>query len=682
MNSGTKSKFDKKLLAAIAVIIIVIAALLAWQAPVIFQQPSASPNPSPMPTATSTPTLPEMTLTVVGANGTQVVLHAADVAALESYTAPGGFKSSGGYIAAVGNYTGVPVLALCDLVGGISSEQTLTVIASDGYNMVYTYTQVHGQDFTTYDPISGSEAAPTQPMKMVINYFKDGSPLPTTEDDKQGPLRIGMLGPEGLLTEGHFWTKMVSRIEVTANVRDWTVTVFDSGNATGLPMTRQALTADVNHFPLNWTDSNGNVWAGSALWRWVSWYNYNGGISNATLDQGYKAQVISGDGYNVTLDDSRVKMNDNIIVAVHLNGGILSDPYWPLTLVGSNVTSGESVKNIVQIKIVLDNAPASSPTPTATTHPSSSPAPTNTPAPTETPTASATPTPQDYSVTVNGTAAVSMTRAQFESQVAQVSGTFTDSNGGVYIGTPLHRIVAVWGTGNGAISSSALTDGYVVKVIASDGSTIALNDSRIDMNSNIFIANKYNGADLNSTTGWPLRLTGSDLSGGNQRLKSVVQIQIIPIPRSITLNIVAKNGTSYTLYSNDIVSLGSLTGNGGTRSSVGTLGNYGAYTGVSMSTIVSLYGGSSSSSIKVTASDSYSITYSYGQLSGQGVVSYNSAGSEVTPTQPQTMILAYLLNGTRIDSTSGPLRTMIVGPDGFYTTGSVSAKMVAKIEIL
>jgi hypothetical protein len=554
--------------------------------------------------------------------------------------------------------------------------------------MVYTYSQVNGEDFTTYDPVTGSEATAAQPMKMVVNYFINGSALPSEE----GPLRIGVTGPEGLLTEGHFWTKMVSKIEVTNNIRDWTVTVSEA-NSSPLNMDRQAWTADYNHFTLNWTDSNGNVWGGSALWRWISWYNYNGGISNATLDQGYSVKIVSGDGSSVTLDDSRVKLNDNIIVAGKLNDAVLSDPYWPLTLAGSNITSDQMIKNIVGIEVVLDTpATSPSPTPVATPTPTpiSSPKPTQTPAATPTPTATPTSTPlptstptsvAEYNLILNGSSQVNMTRTDFEAQVTQVTASFTDSNGGVYTGTPLHRIV-MWAANNGAISSSALTDGYVVKVIASDGATLVLNDSRIDMNTGIFIANKYNDAALNSTTGWPLRLSGTDLSSGSQRLKAVVQVQILPMPRSINVTLVAANGTSITLFANDLVSKTTLVANGGTRSSSGSLGNFGAYSGVSMVTLCNMVGVTSSSSIKVTASDGYATTYTYGQLTGQGVATYDSTGAAVAATKPLTMILAYYLNGTAIASGTGPLRTIIVGEEGLYTTGNVNAKMVVKIEIL
>ncbi len=45
---------------------------------------------------------------------------------------------------------------------------------------------------------------------MVLVYFKDGQPLPSNE----GPLRLAILGPEGLITEGHNWVKFVVKIGI------------------------------------------------------------------------------------------------------------------------------------------------------------------------------------------------------------------------------------------------------------------------------------------------------------------------------------------------------------------------------------------------------------------------------------------------------------------------------------
>ncbi|XES76660.1 MAG: hypothetical protein ACBZ72_10820 [Candidatus Bathyarchaeia archaeon] len=690
MSSQTKGKFNTQVIAVIAIIVIVVAAVAIWQSGV-FSQPESSPSPSPTinPTSNPSPTvvLPDMTLTVIGATGEQVVLNAQDVAALEAYTANGGYKSSGGYIAAVGSYTGVPIVTLCDMVGGINSDQTLTITASDGYSMVYTYDQAHGEGFTTYDPVTGSEKDATQPMTMVANYFMDGADLPSDE----GPLRIGVLGSDGLLTEGHFWTKMVSKIEITNNVRDWSITVDSTGDTEPYHMDRQAFTADYNHFTLSWTDENGNVWAGTALWRWVSWYNYNGGISNDTLNKGYQVKLIAGDGFSTTFDDSEVYLNDDIIVASTINGGVLSEPYWPLTIVGPDLTGQQMIKNMVHIQIVLDEtsaspSPAATATPKPTATPTSTPAHTSTPAPTTAPTTTPTPSPstaptQTYDLTVNGTSAVTMAQTEFEAQVATDEVTWTDNNGGVYTGTPLYQIVT-WGVDNGAISSDAIADGYVVKVIASDGTTLALNDSQIDMNTNIFLANEYNGEALASDTG-PLRLTGADLSGGKQRLKCVTQIQIMPMDRDMILTVKAANGTSVTLFANDIAAMESYTANGGTRNNAAILGNFGEYTGIPIMDLLDLVGGvTSANSVKVIASDGYASIYTYGQLSGESVAMYNAAGEVVTPTQQITMLVAYYVNGTSIDSSAGPLRTMYVGSEGLYSQGNMNSKFVTTIEIV
>jgi hypothetical protein len=86
--------------------------------------------------------------------------------------------------------------------------------------------------------------------------------------------------------------------------------------------------------------------------------------------------------------------------------------------------------------------------------------------------------------------------------------------------------------------------------------------------------------------------------------------------------------------------------------------------------------------VKITSSDNFTTTYTYSQLNGQGIATYDSAGNAVTPTQPLTMIVAYYYNGTSLASGVGPLRTIAVGPEGYFTTGSTSARQAIKIEIL
>jgi hypothetical protein len=271
-----------------------------------------------------------------------------------------------------------------------------------------------------------------------------------------------------------------------------------------------------------------------------------------------------------------------------------------------------------------------------------------------------------------------MPRTAFENQVTQVSMTWKDASNNNWTGTPLHRLV-VWGTSNGAISSDALTSGYVVKIIGSDGYTIVMNDSRIDMNTNIFVANTKNGAVLTGGE-WPLTLAGSGITQG-EMVDGIAQIQIMPFAR-VNLTLIG-NGQQKVLFANDLAALPSFTGIGGTRSSGGSLSSYGTYTGVSIMTLCNQIGGiTSTNSVRMTGSDGFTSTLTFAQLNSQGIATYNSTGVAVNATQPLTPIIAYYWNGTILQVDPGPLRVMFVGPEGLYTPGNINARLVVKVEII
>jgi DMSO/TMAO reductase YedYZ molybdopterin-dependent catalytic subunit len=381
----------------------------------------------------------------------------------------------------------------------------------------------------------------------------------------------------------------------------------------------------------------------------VSWSNYNGGVSNQSLDAGYQVKLISGDGYSATIDDSRVKGNDDIIVAAKLNDEWLPDPYWPLYLVGDNVSKSEKVKNIIQMDILLDEGPV-------------------------------TPSADEWGIIVNGTSAMNMTKSVFEEQVSQVSSSYTDPDSDVWTGSPLCRIVD-WAESNGVVSSASLSSGYVVKVMAGDGYTVVLDSSRIDENSNIILANEINDEALTGSS-YPVKLTGSDLSK-KESVKGVAQIQIMPLSTEMSLTVTAANGTQVVLSAIDIIAMDSYTANGGTRSSSGSIKNIGSYTGVPILDVLDLVGGvSSGDTVTVTASDGYQSSLTYSQLNGQDIATYDSEGNPVEATEPLTTIVAYYIDGEPLDAESaGLLRIAVVGPEGVITSGNVWAKFVVELEI-
>jgi hypothetical protein len=165
--------------------------------------------------------LPPMSLTLIGLNGTQVVLNSTDIASLPSVRGLGGFGKVVG-----NNYTGVPLTTLCNIVGGISNSSVVRITASDNYSRTLSFDQVVDGNFTTYDPITGNITTYTKPLTPIIAYYRNDVNLTSDE----GPLILAIIGPEGLLTPGPYWVRLVAKIEVLSEpvpeFKSFSVTLF------------------------------------------------------------------------------------------------------------------------------------------------------------------------------------------------------------------------------------------------------------------------------------------------------------------------------------------------------------------------------------------------------------------------------------------------------------------------
>ncbi len=197
---GAKSKSNKKLLAILIVIFVVVAVLVSWQ----IYRPASNATKSKA-------SLPTLKLTLVGADGQKKTLNSGELADLKSYSASGGYINDEGKIS-VGNYTGVPILTLLDLVGGVTSEENVTVTGSDGYQVTFTYQQVQGQEQNTYDPNAGAAVQASQPLTVIIAYYCNDTSLASGT----GPLTVAIVGPQGLVTPGSYWAYLVTKIEINS----------------------------------------------------------------------------------------------------------------------------------------------------------------------------------------------------------------------------------------------------------------------------------------------------------------------------------------------------------------------------------------------------------------------------------------------------------------------------------
>jgi hypothetical protein len=158
---------------------------------------------------TSVSGLLPMNLAVVGVNGTEaVVLNETSIALLPAYSGYGGYEKQG-LVSEYGNYTGVSLETLCNLVGGLTNTSVVKVTAADNYTKNFTYAQVRGE-FAAFDAATGLPTNHTLPFVPIIAYYLNGSNVPSAE----GPLRLAIVSPEGYATTASYWVKEVIRVEI------------------------------------------------------------------------------------------------------------------------------------------------------------------------------------------------------------------------------------------------------------------------------------------------------------------------------------------------------------------------------------------------------------------------------------------------------------------------------------
>jgi hypothetical protein len=193
---SAKSRLSRKRVFGLIalVLVIVIPPLVVWEV--------YPPNPP--------------ILTLVSLNGTQRTLSLRDIENMTPTIAVGGFKTSANATLTSLNCSGVSLVSLCNLIGGVSNDSCIRVAGKDGYYMVFTYNQiVNGEDFITFDPITAEEKPPSHPLTVILAYSINGKALSSEE----GPLRLAIVGPEGLLTQSHWWIKWVVKIEILPSTR-------------------------------------------------------------------------------------------------------------------------------------------------------------------------------------------------------------------------------------------------------------------------------------------------------------------------------------------------------------------------------------------------------------------------------------------------------------------------------
>jgi DMSO/TMAO reductase YedYZ molybdopterin-dependent catalytic subunit len=379
---------------------------------------------------------------------------------------------------------------------------------------------LHG-DFLTFSPATGDEVEATEELIPVLSYWEDDEPLP----DGHGPIRLVILGEEGLISEGHFWIKQVVDIEVIPAIREYTIDLSGALNETMDRATFESGTACPDTTPVHqgaYVDSDGGIWTGMPLWLLVGRIDdtithtanaYNRELADAGA---YTVQIIAEDGYTVELNSSIVKLNQNILLANQLDGSALPDKYWPLRLVGDDLTSGQMIRNVAEIKLVFGEGDVE-------TEPE-----------TETPASADVP---EFELTLSGYITDTVDKERYLSAMPcsamQHYYTWTDSEGNEWTGIPVWLLVGLVDDdnahGEAAFNRELAASGYQVSFIASDGYHKELDSTLISENNEILVAYLLNGEalpDEGDKPMAPLRVVGEGLTTG-QMVSMLASIELI-----------------------------------------------------------------------------------------------------------------------------------------------------------
>ncbi len=260
-----------------------------------------------------------------------------------------------------------------------------------------------------------------------------------------------------------------------------------------------------------YTDDDGDVWAGMPLWYLVGLVDDEQGHGAGTFNEalaakGYSIKVTSSDGYSINFDSKSVAKNDDVIVANTLNGDPLPEtigeknkPCWPLQMIGKDVSAGQKVGGVTTIELI--GLPEVS---------------------------------DEWEITLVGAFTRTVSQDEFGGWARCHGRSYTDSNDQVWTGVPLWYLVgAVDDVESGShwtFNNALVAEGYTVRVTAGDGFNATFNIADIAKNDSFIVANKMNAATLDENgKNWPLKFVGPGLSGKEQ-VGNIASISLEGLP--------------------------------------------------------------------------------------------------------------------------------------------------------
>ncbi len=320
--------------------------------------PTATVPPAP----TSAAPVAEMiaVFELVAEDGSVTEFTLEDLMELPVTSGQAGIKSSTGKITAPETWSGVALKDLVAVLPGFDETMGVSVEADDGYAITFSYDQIMNGTFIQYDPGTGDELKSPVPLTAILAYELNDELL---DANQSGNLRLAIVSDEPKqVTDGHWSVKFVTKVVVKSLGEEW---FLQMDGAISETMDRATFEsgASPNCHTASWTDDKAQEWRGIPLWLMVGRVDdeiiHEGPAYNDQLaEMGYTVDIISSDGYTVSIDSSRMTRNDNIIVAHLVNGNPLPEKYFPLRLVGSDLEKSEMAGMITKIVVHVEGMTA------------------------------------------------------------------------------------------------------------------------------------------------------------------------------------------------------------------------------------------------------------------------------------------------------------------------------------
>ncbi len=336
---AARARLSRRLALAIAVLALGLVALAA-----ACGDSGVQSSPSPGPSG-------PVVLTVRGEDETKT-FSMAQLRALPAYEGYAGNKSSTGVITPPSKYRGVPLTELADLVGGINEAHGITIVAKDGYGMTFSYNQIAGDGFTTFDPATGEEEPADGELTVIVAYEHEGRQI----DEDDGPLKLAIAqAAPAQVTDGHWAIKWLSEISVTKASAQWEVQL--EGAVPGkLDRASYVNCASPGCHGSGWVDADGARWEGIPLYLVCGLVDdakkHDEGAYDAALAKaGYDIIIESASGEIVTIDSRDIAGKNGIVLSSKVDGGELPDEYFPLRLVGPGLSSAQMPGGIARIVV-------------------------------------------------------------------------------------------------------------------------------------------------------------------------------------------------------------------------------------------------------------------------------------------------------------------------------------------